>query len=441
MTEAPIDISTFENHPTLPIAIVGGGLCGLALAIGLVKHGVAVRIFEAAAAFSEVGAGVAFGINSITALKLIDPRLLEGYKRHATFNADPARDSTFYTMRWGTNQRKEDGHVAGDFAWHLDDIWHPERAQEIGVGTRSCIHRTRLLEELVALLPAGITMFSKTFESAEELDDGTIKLHFADGTTADVSALLGCDGIKSRVRSLVCPPSVRPTYARECAYRAVVPKVDAIKALGADLVLNGHIYCGYGGYIITYPIEHGELINMVAIPYDKNETWDQDDWTVPTTRREIEDRFEGWYPPLIGLICQHHLPNKWAVFFLQHDEAYYKGRVCLAGDSAHATAPHLGAGAGMTMEDAFVLSELIAAVGSVKRIEKSFHAYDAVRRPRTQECIKRSLEASYGYGLMLPDARDDVTALRKRLEDSFKWLWHEDLEAQMDMAVNLVGLD
>jgi salicylate hydroxylase len=437
----PIDISAFENHPTLPIAIVGGGLCGLALAIGLVKHGVNVRIFEAAPAFSEVGAGVAFGINSITALKLIDARLLEGYVRHATFNTDPARESTFYTMRWGMDERKEDGHVAGDFAWHLDDIWHPERAQGSGVRTRSCIHRTRLLEELVALLPTGITTFSKSFESAEESNDGTIILHFADGTTSRVSAMLGCDGIKSRVRNLVCPPSVQPTYARECAYRAVLPKADAVEALGAEVVLNGHIYCGYGGYIITYPIELGELINMVAIPYDKNETWVQDDWTVPTTTKEIRERFEGWYPPLIDLICRYHSPHKWALFFLQHDAAYHKGRVCLVGDSAHATLPHLGAGAGMAMEDAFVLSSLIAAVGSVQRIEEAFRAYDAVRRPRTQECIRRSLEASYGYGFMLPDAQDDVTVLKKRLEESFKWLWHEDLGAQMDTAKKLVGLN
>jgi salicylate hydroxylase len=442
MSEATIlNVPAFENHSTLPIAIVGGGLCGLALAIGLVKHGVNVHIFESAPAFSEVGAGVNFGVNSIAALGLIDARLLEGYKRHATFNADRARDSTFYTMRWGMDQRKDGGALVGDFVWHLDDIWHPERMQEMGVRTRSCIHRARLLEELVALLPDGMTSFGKSFDTAEELDDGTIELRFADGTTAQASALLGCDGIKSRVRDLVCPPSVQPTYAREYAYRAVVPKAEAVKALGVDLVLNGHIYCGYGGYIITYPLEHGELINMVAIAYDdKNKTWDRSDWTVPATTQEIRERFKGWYPSFIELFCQFALPSKWALFFIQHDAAYYKGRVCLVGDSAHATVPHLGAGAGMAMEDAFVLSSLIASVRSVQGIEKVFRAYDAVRRPRTQECIRRSLDASVGYDLMLPDARDDVVALKEHLEESFRWLWHEDLEAQVERAKKIAEL-
>jgi salicylate hydroxylase len=272
------DDFTFKNHPTLPIAIVGGGLCGLALAIGLVKHGVNVRIYESAAAFSEIGAGVAFGINSITAL---------GYKKHATYNADRAQDDVFYTMRWGMDERKEGGNVAGDLAWHMQDIWNYERAQKAGVRARSCIHRARLLEQLVALLPEDITIFGKSFERAVEQVDGTIEIQFADGTTAHASSVIGCDGIKSKVRPWVCPPDVQPIYARERAFRAVIPRIDAEAALGTNLALNGHLYCGYGAYIITYPIENGELINMVAIPLDQGEeTWEREDWTVPVTTKD-----------------------------------------------------------------------------------------------------------------------------------------------------------
>jgi salicylate hydroxylase len=433
------DASTFRNHPTLPIAIVGGGLCGLALAIGLVKNGVKVHIYEAAAAFSEIGAGVAFGINAITALKLIDPRLIKGYKKYATFNADRKKDSTFYTMVWGMDQKKENGYIAGDVVWDLDDIWQPERAQESGFRARSCIHRARLLEELVSLLPSDITTFNKSFESAQDLSDGTVELRFADGTTALASALLGCDGIKSRVRDLILPPEVQPVYTRGCAYRATAPKAAAVAALGENFALNGHIYCGYGAYIITYPIDHGELINMVAMSYDKNGTWEDADWTVPATKEEILNRYKGFYPPLIGLIAGYNLPFKWALFCLQHDAPYYKGRVCLVGDSAHATVPHLGAGAGMAMEDAYILSSLIASVGDVKDIEKAFRAYDAVRRPRTQECVRRSREAAVGYDLMMEDVRDDIVKLKEKIENSFQWLWHEDLEAQLENARKRLG--
>jgi salicylate hydroxylase len=325
-------------------------------------------------------------------------------------------------------------------AWHLRNIWNYERTRAVGVRTRSFIHRARLLEELVALVPAGIMTFRKHFDSAEEQAGGTIIVRFTDGTTTHASALIGCDGIESKVRDLVCPPEVQTDYARECAYRTVVLKAEAVAALGADLALNGHIYCGYGAYIITYPIEHGELINMVAIPYDlENETWKQDDWIVSFTLEEVIQRFAGWYSSLIDLITKYHLPSKWALFVLQHGSAYYKGKMCLVGDSAHATVPHLGAGAGMAMKYAFILSSLIVEAGSVGCIEDAFRAYDAVRRPRTQGCIKRSLEAALGYDCLLEGVGDDVSKLKKVLEESFKWLWHEDLEDQLKTGKRMLG--
>lgn len=430
----------FKNHAQLPIAIVGGGLGGLALAIGLLKHGIQVHIYESAEAFSEIGAGVAFGINSITALHLIEPKLLEGYKKHATFNADHDRASTFMSFRWGMDERGLDGHKAGDVMWDLNDDWEPERAKALGVRTRSCIHRARLLDELVALLPAGVTSFKKSFVTAEEQVDGSLQLSFADGTTALASALIGCDGIKSKVRELVCGPAVQATYAGEVAYRAVVPKADADKALGADLAFNGTIYCGYGGYVVTYPIEHCDFVNMVAIPHDPGNTWSwsEEEWTVPATTKEIRQRFEGWYSPLVDIICEYSMPYKWALFDLQHNAPYYRRKKCLLGDSAHATTPHLGAGAGMAMEDAYLLSNLIASVGDIAHIEDAFRAYDAVRRPRTQGCIQRGRNAAMALDFLDPDVNDDISALRKVLRTSYKWLWHENLEAQLCKAQTLL---
>lgn len=80
--------------------------------------------------FSEIGAGVAFGPNSTRALGLIDDKLLEGYKKYATFNEDPERESTFVPFRWGMYQRKKDGKKAGELMWHLEDKWNPERGRK-----------------------------------------------------------------------------------------------------------------------------------------------------------------------------------------------------------------------------------------------------------------------------------------------------------------------
>jgi hypothetical protein len=116
-----------------------------------------------------------------------------------------------------------------------------------------------------------MTAFADKFQSTERQADSTMKLRFADGTTTVVAALIGRGGIKSRVRTVVCPPEMNIAYTVVCAYRAIVPKVDAVKLPDVDPILNGHIYCGYRGYIITWPIEQDKFITVVAASRDQGE--------------------------------------------------------------------------------------------------------------------------------------------------------------------------
>jgi salicylate hydroxylase len=431
---------SYQNHPTFPIAIVGGGLGGLALAIGLSKRNVKVCIYEATGSFSQIGAGVAFGPNSTRALHLIDPALLQGYKEHATFNEDRTRDDTFLSFRWGMDERKEGGARAGDLMCYIEDKLDPGRAKKLGVRTRSCIHRARLLDVLVSLLPEGITTFGKSFQSAEEQPDGSIKLRFADGTTALASAVVGCDGIKSKVREVVCGSAIDASYVGEYAYRALIPRVEAEKAVGPELARNGQMYCGYGGYIVSYPVEHADFTNMVAIHHEPGDvwSWNHEDWTVPADGDEFVREFKGWHPPLVEVIEKYRQRDIWAMYNVAHNAPYYKGRICLLGDSAHASTPHLGAGAGMAMEDAFILSNLIASVRGHEDIERAFHAYDAVRRPRTQKLIDLSRQAGMGCEFLIPRVADHIPALQKNLEEWYNWVWHYDLEDSLAKAKTLL---
>jgi hypothetical protein len=80
-------LEVFMAAPESPsIAIIGGGLGGLTLSIGLTRHGIPHKIYESASAFSEIGAGVSLGANSITALELLDPRIKEGLRRCITYD-------------------------------------------------------------------------------------------------------------------------------------------------------------------------------------------------------------------------------------------------------------------------------------------------------------------------------------------------------------------
>jgi hypothetical protein len=156
--------------PTKPfnIAIVGGGLGGVALAIGLIKQGVPTHIYEAAAGFGEIGAGVIFGPNSARALNLIDPAMLHGFKKCATFNESADRIHTWLSWRYGMDSRDGNGKKCGDLIWHLED----EESVKLGYGTRTrCgVHRARFLDELVKLIPDSIVSFQKSLVGIEILN-------------------------------------------------------------------------------------------------------------------------------------------------------------------------------------------------------------------------------------------------------------------------------
>ena len=127
-------------------------------------------------------------------------------------------------------------------------------------------------------------------------------------------------------------------------------------------------------------------------------------------------------------------PDVWALFDHPPAPVFYKGRLCLLGDAAHATTPHQGAGAGQAIEDALVLSTLLGQVKSLADIEDAFKAYDAVRRPRSQRVVTTSREASHLYELENETIKYDLDKARKELEVRCKWIWDEDLSAQVKTA-------
>lgn len=73
----------------------------------------------------------------------------------------------------------------------------------------------------------------------------------------------------------------------------------------------------------------------------------------------MEADFEHWGCSVRNILSLMEKPDVWALFDHPPARTYWKGRMCLLGDSAHASTPHQGAGAGMALEDAFVLSKLL----------------------------------------------------------------------------------
>ncbi|KAH8806196.1 hypothetical protein F5884DRAFT_737938 [Xylogone sp. PMI_703] len=409
------------------IAIVGGGLGGLATAIGLTRQGVSVRIYEKAAQFSEIGAGLAFACNAIRALGLIDPALLAGFRKH--FDRNP--EGFWMTVRMGMDMKPgndgQEDYKAGDVVYNQRD--------EAESGN---IHRARLLEEMVKLVPKGTTSFNKSLVRLEELpgeDGGSIRLHFADGTTATADAVIGCDGIKSTVRSQMAGKPVLPTFTGVVVYRQLVPRDVVLAELGEERALTSHVLFGYGTIIVHYPVNGGDAVNMASLHATGKTTWDGDDWVQPVTREMMLKHHEGYDPAIIRLMSRINKVEQWALFDLMHDEKYYRGRIAILGDAAHASTPYNAAGVGMAMEDAYVISQVVGRAKDKKELGRAFEIYDALRRSRTQKLVRNSRESGKIWQLSDEETRDIPSKLREQLDAKYHWIWNYDLQKEVEQAL------
>lgn len=412
------------------VAVIGGGIGGVILAIGLIRRGVPVHIYHAKEAFGEIGAGVTVGPNAVRALTLNSPDLATAFHKHVTCNSDSPK--SFLAFRRGVPLPNDDKD-----GW-LFDLTSDETAPNwTELPTRMAAHRGRFLDELVKLLPPDCVSFNKALAGIEELDSGKVKLSFTDGTSTISGAVIGCDGAHSVARRFVHGPDSVPTFSGEYAYRALVP-VDVFTAkLGHERALNGQLYVGEGGTVTTYPVERGSSVNMIALRHlAEGRVWEGKSWLAPATEADLRADFAGWDAHLLDLLTEYGTGSKWAVFHYLHDKPYFRGAVCLLGDSAHATTPNMGAGAGQAMEDAYVLAGLLGerpprGSDDVKRV---FSAYDAVRRPRAQRVVEWSNLCGMTYTLQDEGVGDDFEKMRKALNTRFRWLLDEDLQAHFNQA-------
>jgi salicylate hydroxylase len=286
-------------------------------------------------------------------------------------------------------------------------------------------------------VPKECASFGKHVQGLTQLDNGRMQMRFKDGSTAEADAVIGCDGVKSQIRILLLGEknaAARAQFTGKYAYRGLIPMDKAVGLLGDELARNSQMYFGYHGHMLTFPIEHGKTMNVVAFRTSKTGKWEDERWVVPMKREEMEKDFEEWGRDVKSVLSLMEKTDLWALFDHPPAETYYKGRVCLLGDAAHASTPHQGAGAGMALEDSYILSSLLGQVRSVDEIEDAFRIYDATRRPRTQRLVTTSRQGGETYELENKEVGDDEEKLRRNLDERQRWIWNHDLESDMIKA-------
>lgn len=424
------------NTKPFNIAIIGGGISGLTLAIGLHKQNVPFTIYESAHKFGEIGAGVGFGPNTVRAMELLSPEIVEGYKRCVTHGWDK---KSWFTIRVGDErkagpdgvlkQKEKEGLKVGDPIFEI---------RYTNDGLAGGVHRAHFLDELLKLIPESTSKLGKRLVDITSATDGSqdVVLHFADGTTAQHSAVVGCDGIKSKSREVLLGPEYKAVFSGKYAYRGLIPMDKAVKMLGEEIAQNPQMYMGYHGHVLTFPIEKGKTMNVVA--FNSCDTWTDPQWVVKTSKQKMLDDFSAWSPAVKAIIENMEKRDIWALFNDPPAPTYYgtNPRICLLGDAAHATTPHQGAGAGMCIEDCFILSSLIGEAKNLQDLDKVFRVYDEVRRPRTQKLVKTSKEAGMLYDFELEG--DDLEAIEKNFKSRMGWIWDADMQHDLEKALSIL---
>ena len=216
----------------------------------------------------------------------------------------------------------------------------------------------------------------------------------------------------------------------------------AIEAVGEKLATNPNVYMGRGGYVNTLPINNGQALNMGL--FVSAATWDHEEWIVPASQFEndIHEEYKDFGPTVQKLIPLMENTDVWALFDTADYPAstYYKRHCAIMGDAAHASTPSQGSGAAMAVEDAYVLSELIAnALENKIDVEKALRAYEMVRKPRTQLLVETSREAGNTWSMERRGIGEDLEKIKATAEERWKWIFEEKLEDEVVMGKRFLG--
>lgn len=231
---------------TLNVAVVGGGIIGVMTALGLIRRGINVTIYERAAEFQEIGAGFGFTGIARECMQRIDPAILAALSKISQKSS--SNGNTRYWDAFHARNKEDAEEEAKSLLFQI-----PDKHMAFWGAVRS-----HLLLAMAGLLPNGVINFGKQLVEYEDVSDSDrVVLHFSDGSVAEAHVLIGCDGIRSTTRKLLLGPdnlASRPAYSHVVAYRTMVPMNKGIEALGEDKAMSACMHCSPDVNMMSYPV-------------------------------------------------------------------------------------------------------------------------------------------------------------------------------------------
>jgi 2-polyprenyl-6-methoxyphenol hydroxylase-like FAD-dependent oxidoreductase len=340
---------------TSPLIISGGGIGGLAAAMVLAQDGHPVTLLEQAASFGEIGAGIQLGPNIFRMFDYLG--LTEAINRVA-----------FFPPGLGMNDVRTGEKVV---RVPLGDMARATYGFPYGVIYRADLHQVFL--DACRAQPNVTLRTSAKVESFNQSADG-VTVQLEGGEVVEGSALIGADGMWSRIREAVVGDG-KPRVSGHIAYRAVLKREEVPAHLWSDDVL---LWGGEKTHLVHYPLRRGELFNLVAVFHSNK--YDEG-WNTFGDTAELNERFADACPQVKELLGKIETWKMWVLCDREPVKNWTDKRVTLLGDAAHPMLQYLAQGAGQAIEDAVVLREALRFTRG--DVEKAFQKYQQKRYLRT----------------------------------------------------------
>jgi salicylate hydroxylase len=338
------------------ILIIGGGIGGVATALALARRGMRSRVFEKAPEFGEIGYGIQQGPNAYRMLEWLG--VMKDLEPQAVFTKnliliDALTDRELTRISCGEPFRR---HFRAPYTVvHRRDL-HGALLEACRKREEIALHTSKEL--------AGFTDRGKS-----------VVARFADGSEYEGWAMIGADGLRSRVREILIGDGP-PQPVGHVSYRGVVP-VDQVKDQSHfdDMVIR----IGPNLHLVQYRLRGGTVMNNVAtVVSGRFARGERQNFGGPDELAEVFSQTTPHVQEMLGYVGKD---KNWVLYDREPRPGWTRGNVALLGDAAHPTLQYLAQGACMAIEDAVVLSGRLEKAGS--EVNAALQAYEKERYLRT----------------------------------------------------------